>query len=106
MNERPFDCGEQGRRNRAYRRFQKKKHMDRLLYWIGHLPYFACSPYLSDHFQGKSLWHSGVYIKYPSSNRGQSYLKRKASRASRRFHGMPAKGNHYRKVFDYRWAIS
>lgn len=59
MNERPFDCGEQGRR-------------DRLLYWIDHLPYFACSPYLSDHFQGKSLRHSGVYIKYPSSNMGQS----------------------------------
>lgn len=49
MNERPFDCGEQGRR-------------DRLLYWIDHLPYFACSPYLSNHFQGKSLRHSGVYI--------------------------------------------
>ena len=67
MNERPFDCGEQGRRDRAYRRFQKKKHMDRLLYWIDHLSYFACSPYLSDHFQGKSLRHSAAERLGPCS---------------------------------------
>ena len=56
-------------------------------------------------FEGKTLLHTGKYIKYPKNSRRQRWLKRVSSKKVRIYPDLPQKGNSYRKVFDYWWSL-
>lgn len=47
------------------------------------------------------LLHTGKYIKYPKNSRSQSWIKLETSRRIRSCRNAPAKGNFYRRLFDY-----
>lgn len=86
-----------GRRTgRQYRRVQRARHDDRLLFLIQHS---------GDYEEKTTLLHSGLHIKYMKSSSRQQYLKRKANRKARKYCGLSGKGNRYRKVFDYWWEL-
>ena len=50
---------------------------------------------------GRTLLHTGKYIKYPKNSRSQSWIKLETSRRIRSCRNAPAKGNFYRRLFDY-----
>lgn len=60
---------------------------------------------IGDYEDLKTLRHSGLHIQYMKSSNRQQYLKRKANRRVRKYHGLPKKGNLYRKVFEYWWTL-
>lgn len=96
-----------GRRTgRQYRRIQRVRHDDRLLFLIQHSGYAPNIGYIIGDYEEKTtLLHSGLHIKYMKSSSRQQYLKRKANRKARKYHTLPKKGNQYRKVFEYWWTL-
>ena len=51
------------------------------------------------------LLHTGKYIKYPKNSNCQRWIKRETSRRIRSCRNAPAKGNFYRRLFDYWWTL-
>lgn len=94
-----------GGRGREYRRLQSIKHGEKLLFLIRHLGYAPHIGYIDGGFDGGRLLHRGVHIKQPGSSSAQQYLKRKTSRAVRRCAELPPKGNRYRRLVEYWWAL-
>lgn len=91
---------------RQYRRMQRVRHLDHLLFLIQHSGYAPYIGYIMGDYEGlRTLLHSGLHIQYMKSSNRQQYLKRKANRKVRKYHGLPKKGNQYRKVFDYWWTL-
>ena len=91
---------------RQYRRIQRVKHSDHLLFLIQHSRYAPNIGYImGDYEELRTLLHSGLHIQYMKSSNRQQYLKRKANRKVRKYHGLPKKGNQYRKVFEYWWTL-
>lgn len=89
---------ENRRRLRRVRDIQKS---DRLLHIIN---YGGCAPhrgYIDWGFDGRTLLHTGKYIKYPKNSRGQRWIKRETSRRIRSCRNTQAKGNFYRHFFAY-----
>ena len=94
------------RSGRQYRRIQSIRHTDHLLSLIQHSRYAPNMGYIIGDYEGlKTLHHSGLHIQYMKSSNRQQYLKRKANRRVRKYHGLPKKGNLYRKVFEYWWTL-
>ena len=94
-------CQTSGRRRtgRQYRRIQRVRHDDRLLFLIQHSGYAPNIGYIIGDYEEKTtLLHSGLHIKYMKSSSRQQYLKRKANRKARKYCGLSGKGNRYRKV--------
>lgn len=90
-------------------RYRTRKYMDQLkadrLLSLVTLPgYFPYRGYLTCDSKLKSLLHTGLYIKYPKSSNRQKRLKRQAAKKVRN-NPISGKGNHYRRVFDYRWEL-
>ncbi len=77
---------------------------DRLLSLVTLPGYFPYRGYLTCDSKLKSLLHTGLYIKYPKSSNRQKRLKRQAAKKVRN-NPISGKGNHYRRVFDYRWEL-
>ena len=46
-----------------------------------------------------------AYIKYPKNSNCQRWIKRETSRRIRSCRNAPAKGNFYRRLFDYWWTL-
>ena len=91
---------------RQYRRIQRVRHDDRLLFLIQHSGYAPNIGYIIGDYEEKTtLFHSSLHIKYMKSSSRQQYLKRKANRKVRKYCGLSGKGNRYRKVFDYWWEL-
>ncbi len=91
---------------RRYRRMQRVRHLDHLLFLIQHSGYAPYIGYIMGDYEWlRTLLHSGLHIQYMKSSNRQQYLKRKANRKVRKYHGLPKKGNQYRKVFDYWWTL-
>lgn len=83
-----------GRRTgRQYRRVQRARHDDRLLFLIQHSGYAPNIGYIIGDYEEKTtLLHSGLHIKYMKSSSRQQYLKRKANRKARKYCGCQVKG--------------
>ena len=97
-------CGR--RSGRQYRRLQRVRHMDHLLFLLQHCGYAPNIGYImGDYEELTTLLHSGLHIQYMKSSNCQQYLKRKANHMVRKYRGLPKKGNQYRKVFDYWWTL-
>ena len=67
--------------------------------------YVPHAGYIDYGFDGDTLLHSGKYIKYPKNSNCQRWIKRETSRRFRNCKELPPKGNYYRRLFDYWWAM-
>ena len=91
----------QRRTGRRYRRRKGQEKADRLLAIIRLLDYAPHRGYVDWDFEGRTLLHTGYYIKYPKNSKCQRWLKRISGKKVRTYPCLPQKGNGYRKVFDY-----
>ena len=90
---------------RRLHRISNVRKNDRLLRIINFGGYAPHVGYIDWGFDGKTLLHSGKYIKYPRNSRLQKWMKRKTSSRIRAYWDMPRKGNFYRRLFDYWWTM-
>ena len=85
---------------RAYRRAMHRRTIANARnydWWYG-------GPYLSRHWEnGKAVLEP--YIKYPQNSSNKQFFKRLSNKKARHSKNIPLKGNGYRRVFDYWWAI-
>lgn len=86
-------------------REMKVRKDDRLLKIINHGGYAPHIGYVDWGFNGKTLLHSGKYIKYPKNSNCQRWMKRLTSKKARRYSDFTGKGNQYRRLFDYWWTL-
>ena len=93
------------RTGRQYRRRKEQEKSDRRLTIIRLSGYAPHRGYVNRDFEGRTLLHTGNYIKYPKNSKRQQYLKRMSSKKVRVCPCLPQKGNGYRKVFDYWWTM-
>lgn len=93
-------------RNRAYRRnIKQQKTEKRKKLILSRNYYYPFGGYIDmDTIDGK-LQIVGTHIKYPQNSNQQKYYKRLSNRIVRRNNDIPAKGNGYRKCFDYWWTL-
>ena len=96
-------CGR--RTGRRYRRRKGREKSDRLLAIVQLPGYAPHRGYVDWDFEGKTLLHTGKYIKYPKNSKCQRWLKQVSSKKVRAYPCLPQKGNGYRKVFDYWWTL-
>lgn len=97
------DC--QRRTGRRYRRRKSQEKSDRRLAIIQLSGYAPHRGYVGWDFKGRTLLHTGRYIKYPKNSKGQRWLKRVSGKKVRNYPYLPQKGNGYRRVFDYWWSL-
>ena len=90
------------RRLRRVRDIQKTDRLLRIINYGGYAPHRG---YIDWGFDGRTLLHTGKYIKYPKNSRCQRWIKRETSRRIRICRNAPSKGNFYRRLFDYWWTL-
>lgn len=78
---------------------------DRLLQIINQGGYAPHIGYVAWDFEGKTLLHSGEYVKFRKNSNRQRWIKRETSRRIRNCKDAPRKGNYYRRLFDYWWEM-
>ena len=87
------------------RRVRDIQKSDRLLRIINYGDYAPHRGYIDWGFDGQTLLHTCKYIKYPKNSSCQRWIKRETSQRIRRCRNAPAKGNFYRRLFDYWWTL-
>ncbi len=90
---------------RRLRRVDEIRKSDRLLRIINYGGYAPHRGYIDWGFDGKTLLHTGKYIKYPKNSNCQRWIKRETGRRVRSYKDIPPKGNYYRRLFDYWWTL-
>lgn len=103
LAERP-DRAKPGAVSKWSRRCIAVRKDDRLL-GIIKKRYIPHAGYVDWGFDGRTLLHSGKYIKYPKNSNAQRWMKRLTSKKARRYSQLARKGNQYRRLFDYWWAL-
>ena len=93
------------RTGRRYRRRKRREKSNRRLAIVQLSGYAPHRGYMDCDFQGRTLLHTGKYIKYPKNSKCQRWLKRVSGKKVRACPNLPKKGNGYRKVFDYWWSL-
>lgn len=81
---------------RRLRRVRDIQKSDGLLHIINYGNHATHRRYIDWGFDGRTLLHTGKYIKYPKNSRSQSWIKLETSRRIRSCRNAPAKGNFYR----------
>lgn len=95
-------------RQKARRRLRRGTNIrktDELLRIINYGGYAPHRGYIDWGFCGRTLLHTGKYIKYPKNSNCQGWIKRETSRRIRKCSDVPVKGNYYRRLFDYWWTL-
>ncbi len=106
LQENESEADHQGQKaRRRLRRITNIRKTDRLLQIINYGGYAPHRGYINWGFSGKTLLHSGKYIKYPKNSNRQRWIKSETSHCIRRCRDIPAKGNYYRRLFDYWWTL-
>ena len=90
------------RRMRRINRIKKNDARLRITRYGGYAPHRG---YFEGEFDGNTLLHSGKYIKYPKNSNCQRWMKKATSRRTRRCKELPKKGNYYRRLYEYWWAL-
>lgn len=90
---------------RRLRRIIGIRKTDNLLRIINYGGYAPHRGYIDWGFSGRTLLHTGEYIKYHNNSNCQRWIKRDTSRRIRRCRDVPVKGNYYRRLFDYWWTL-
>ena len=89
---------------RRLRRVRDIQKSDGLLHIINYGNHATYRRYIDWGFDGRTLLHTGKYIKYPKNSRSQSWIKLETSRRIRSCRNAPAKGNFYRRLIaNYLW---
>ena len=96
-----FEAHLRSKNHRRLRQYQDIQKSDRLLRIINYGGYAPHRGYIDWGFDGRTLLHTGKYIKYPKNSSCQRWIKRETSRRIRRCRNTPVKGNFYRRLFDY-----
>jgi len=91
-------------KGRAYRREMRERKNDKKMQNIS-WRYLPRGPYVSAWFDGKTLLHSGCYIRYPRNSKERKMLKRLSEKQCRRSAHLPRKGKKYRRLLDYWWIL-
>ena len=104
MNE-PSKAHWANKDRRRLRRVREIQKNDRLLQIINRGGYAPHRGYIEEGFDGRSLLHTGQYIRYPQNSHRQKWIKRETGRRIRRCQNAPVKGNFYRRRFDYWWTL-
>ena len=91
-------------KGRAYRREMHVRKNDKKMRNIS-WRYLPRGPYVSAWFDGKTLLHSGCYIRYPRNSKERKILKRLSEKQCRRAAHLPRKGKKYRRLLDYWWIL-
>lgn len=91
-------------RGRGYRREMRERKNDKKMRNIS-WRYLPRGPYVSAWFDGKTLLHSGCYIRYPRNSKERKMLKRLSEKQCRRAAHLPRKGKKYRRLLDYWWIL-
>ena len=99
------EARQESKGRRRMRRIQSVQKSVRLLRIINYGGYAPHRGYIDWGFDGKTLLHTGKYIKYPKNSNCQRWIKRETSRQIRSCRNAPAKGNFYRRLFDYWWTL-
>lgn len=94
-----------GRRDRAYRRWQTRRHRQKRKDIVQTYGRFGTAGYLSWTFIDGDLRPSGNHIHLYSRSRRQRFWKNYTSRVVRRHPTAHKKGNGYRRSVDYWWNI-
>ena len=95
-------------RQKARRRLRRGTNIrktDDLLRIINYGGYAPHRGYINWGFSGRTLLHTGKYIKYPKNSNRQRLCKKASNARVRRYMDLPSKGNSYRRVFDYWWTL-
>lgn len=92
------------RTGRAYRRMKKKQKFERL-YAIVTSSYIPHAGYVASEYIDRHYIPVGAYIKYPKNSKSQRVYKRETSKRQRKCQDLQHKGNGYRRLFDYWWAL-
>ena len=87
------------------RQEMKVRKDDRLLKIMNYGGYAPHVGYVDWGFDGRTLLHTGKYIKYPKNSNCQRWMKRLTSKKTRRYSELTGKGNQYRRLFDYWWTL-
>ena len=90
------------RRNRRINKIRKNDALLQIINYGGYAPHRG---YIDWGFDGRTLLHTGKYIKYPKNSNCQKWMKRETGRRVRNCRDIPAKGNYYRRLFDYWWTL-
>ncbi len=90
---------------RQYRRRKGQEKLNRRLAIVQLSGYAPHRGYVDWGFEGRTLLHTGKYIKYPKNSKCQQWLKRVSNKKVRTYPFLPQKGNGCRKVFDYWWSL-
>jgi hypothetical protein len=99
------EARQESKGRRRMRRIQSVQKSVRLLRIINYGGYAPHRGYIDWGFDGRTLLHTGKYIKYPKNSNCQRWIKRETSRQIRSCRNAPAKGNFYRRLFDYWWTL-
>ena len=83
----------------------KVRKDDRLLKIMNYGGYAPHVGYVDWGFDGRTLLHTGKYIKYPKNSNCQRWMKRLTSKKTRRNSELTGKGNQYRRLFDSWWTL-
>lgn len=94
-----------GRRDRAYRRWQTRRHRQRRKDIVQTYGRFGTAGYTTWSLIDGSLKPSGGYVHLYSRSRRQRFWKNYTSRVVRRHPTARKKGNGYRRLVDYWWHI-
>lgn len=102
--EKPMvNSGGRRKTGRAFRRKMRRKTIKK--YRIRDGQGWSFGPHINGHWEGDE-YILGNYVEYPRSSKNKVFFKRVSNKAVRRSKSLPLKGNGYRKVFDYWWAIT
>ena len=92
------------RTGRAYRRMMNERKFRRL-YRIVTSNYVPHAGYTSWSYVNGQHVPIGTYIKSPKNSSRQRWCKKASNARVRKYMDLPSKGNSYRRVFDYWWAL-
>lgn len=88
-----------------HRRDNKVRKNDRVMRIVT-TSYGPRARWLDWDFNGRTLLHSGKYIKFSKNSNRQRWLKRQAAKKCRNSNGFTTtKGSGYKRVFDYWWEL-
>lgn len=85
-------------RLRRIRDVRKNNRLLRIINYGGYAPHRG---YIDWGYDGSTLLHSGKYIKHIKNSNCQRWMKKETSRRIRNCRDISAKGNCYRRLFDY-----
>ena len=98
LTEHPV-CEKPNKYARGYRREKRTKKNDKLLRII-RLKYIPHAGYIDGGYEGRTLLHSGKYIKYPRNSNCRRWIKQQTAKKVRHYHNYNEENQELKKQED------